>query len=121
MVDLSSDLSGLKEDIDRDDLNQMISYLHITSSNAGIFICPTELLAVNPATGEYYPDIEFVLSETSLFAYKVGELDGYGGQVYVLGVNIPQSLGSYKEFAEQMHKTEEVLFKSVSHIVAGKS
>lgn len=121
MVDLSSDSYGLKEDIDRDDLNQMISYLHITSSNAGIFICPTELLAVNPNTGEYYPDIEFVLSETSLFAYRVGELDGYGGQVYVLGVNIPQSLSSYKEFAEQMQKTEEVLFKSVSQIVAGRS
>ena len=99
----------------------MWAYLHITSSNAGIFICPTELLAVNPNTGEYYPDIEFVLSETSLFAYRVGELDGYGGQFYVLGVNIPQSLSSYKEFAEQMQKTEEVLFKSVSQIVANQS
>lgn len=119
MVDLDS--SCLKEDIGRDDLNQMISYLHITSANSGIFICPTELMAVNPKTGQYYPDIEFVLSETNLFAYRVGELDGYGGHIYVLGVNIPQSLGSYKEFAEQMQKTEEVLFKSVSKIVAGKS
>ena len=82
---------------------------------------PYRIVGGNPNTGEYYPDIEFVLSETSLFAYRVGELDGYGGQVYVLGVNIPQSLSSYKEFAEQKQKTEEVLFKSVSQIVAGRS
>ena len=115
MVDFDS--ACLKEDIGRDDLNQMISYLHITSSDAGIFICPTELLAVNQETGQYYPDIEFVISERDMFAYRVGELEGYGGHIYILGVNIPQSLKSYKEFIARMRETEEALFKSINQIV----
>lgn len=107
----------IQECIDRNDLNQMISYLHITSSNVGIFVCPTIINVMNPETGEFYKDTEFVIRKDKLFAYRVGELDGYGGEIFIMGVNIPTSVDSYRDFVLTMQRTEDILLQSVNQII----
>ena len=107
----------IQECIDRNDLHQMISYLHITSSNVGIFVCPTIINVMNPETGEFYKDTEFVIRKDKLFAYRVGELDGYGGEIFIMGVNIPTSLDSYRDFVLTMQRTEEILLQSLNQII----
>lgn len=95
--------------IQRDDLNQMISYLHITSSKVGIFICPTEVVLMNPDTGNYYQDDTVTLSTQEIQILKVGDLMGYGGQITIIGINIPQAAMSYKDFEAAMSCTEGIL------------
>ena len=97
----------------------MISYLHITSSKTGIFICPSELLVMNPDNGEYYPDTKFILRQDELFVYKVGDLSGDGGRILILifiliiGLNIPRSPSTYRDFAAAMSLTETGLLKAL--------
>lgn len=107
----------VQEGLDRDDLNQMISYLHITSSDVGIFISPTIINVMNPETGEFYKDTDFVIRKDKLFAYRVGELDGYGGEIFIMGVNVPWSVESYADFVSAMQKTEDVLLQSINKII----
>lgn len=106
----------LNNDIDREDLSQMISYLHITSSSTGIFICPSELFVMNQETGEYYPETDFILRKEELYIYKVGELKGYGGRILIIGVNIPKYPETYADFAVAMSKTETCLLDSLNVI-----
>lgn len=106
----------LNDDIDREDLSQMIAYLHITSSVTGIFICPSELFVMNPDTGEYYPETDFILRKEELYIYKVGELKGYGGRILIIGVNIPKYPETYADFAVAMSKTEACLLDSLNVI-----
>lgn len=99
--------------IRREDLSQMISYLHITSSKTGIFICPSELLVMNPDNGEYYPDTKFILRQDELFVYKVGDLSGDGGRILIIGLNIPRSPSTYRDFAAAMSLAETGLLKAL--------
>lgn len=106
------------DDIQRDDLNQMISYLHITSSKVGIFIGPTEVVLINPDTGNYYQDDTVALSSQEIQVLKAGDLMGDGGQIIIIGVNIPQAAASYNEFKTAMSRTEGILLthlKRISH------
>ena len=91
----------------------MISYLHITSSKTGIFICPSELLVMNPDNGEYYPADRFLLRQDELFVYKVGDLSGDGGRILIIGLNIPQSLPDYQSFASAMTLAEKGLLTTL--------
>ena len=95
----------------------MISYLHIISSKTGIFICPSELLVMNPDNGEYYPDTKFILRQDELFVCKVGDLSGDGGRILILiliiGLNIPRSPSTYRDFAAAMSLTEAGLLKAL--------
>ena len=112
--------SKVYENISRDDLNQMISYMYITSSNKGIFISPTTIRALNQETGEFYQDTDFVIREDKLFVYRAGELKGYGGEIFIIGVNIPQSLHSYVEFTQAMENNENRLLESIESILEWK-
>ena len=95
----------------------MVSYLHITSTEKGIFISPTRIFVTDPETGDFYKDNDFVIKEERLFAYRVGELKGHGGEIFIIGVNIPQSLVSYTQFVEAMEITENALLKSIKNII----
>ena len=66
---------------------------------------------------EFYKDDDFIIKEQRLFAYRVGELNGHGGEIFILGVNIPQSANTYKDFVEAMETTEKVLLNSIIKIV----
>ena len=105
------------ENISREDLNQMVSYLYITSAEKGIFISPTRIFVTDPETGDFYKDNDFVIKEERLFAYRVGELKGHGGEIFIIGVNIPPSLASYTQFVEAMEITENALLKSIKNII----
>ena len=98
------------EDLSRDDLNQMITYLHITSSRKGFFVNPLNFRVMNPETGEYFPD--------TAFCARIGELYGDGGDIYIIGVNIPQSCDTYNEFAAFMAANERVLCSKLQDIIA---
>lgn len=115
------DSSEKVDDIQRDDLNQMISYLHITSSKVGIFIGPTEVVLVNPDTGNYYQDDTVALSSQEVQVLKAGDLMGDGGQIIIIGVNIPQAAASYKEFEAVMSCTEKVLFTKLQKIISASA
>lgn len=96
--------------LSRDDLNQMIAYLHITSSRNGIFVNPLNFKVINPDTGEFFPETAFCM--------RVGELYGDGGEIFILGVNIPQSCETYNDFAKQMAVNERELCNKLLEISA---
>ena len=116
MIKSADDGERISENIDRDDLHQMISYLHITSSNIGVFITPTTINIMNHGTGDFSLDSEFVIKKEKLFTYRVGELEGDGGEIFIMGVNIPQSVETYRDFVESMENTESILIKAIQHI-----
>lgn len=98
----------LRDNLSRDDLNQMITYLHITSSSKGIFVNPLSIRVVDPGTGNYFPDFAF--------STCVGELNGGGGNIYIIGVVIPQTCESYADFANHMTIAEGNLYKDICRI-----
>jgi 5-methylcytosine-specific restriction endonuclease McrBC regulatory subunit McrC len=117
LIKLKDEQGHIYEGIDRNDLNQMISYMHITRSNIGIFICPSTINIMNPKTGEFYDEDEFVIKEDKLFLYKVGELYGHGGEIMIMGVNVPSFANTYEEFIEKMHTSESILLETLNKVV----
>ena len=115
LLTLSENSSKITDNIQRDDLNQMISYLHITSSNVGIFIGPTEIVLTNPDTGQVYSDDTIAFSTREIQILKVGDLMGDGGQIVIIGVNIPKNPQSYDQFSEAMKSTEAVLLNQLTN------
>lgn len=89
------------DNIQRDDLNQMIAYMHITSSNVGVFIGPTTCTD----TGNRYTDGSAASSPGELQVREAGELNGCGGQIIIIGVNIPQN-DKYADFEIAMQSVE---------------
>lgn len=116
LLTLSKDSHKVSDNIQRDDLNQMISYLHITSSKVGIFIGPTEAILMSQDSGTLYNDATIAFSTRELQVLKVGDLMGDGGQIIIIGVNIPKTTSSYKEFEEMMHNTERILQNKLCEI-----
>ena len=96
------------DDLSRDDLNQMIAYLHITSSSKGIFVSPINFQVMNLDNGEFFPE--------TAFCARIGELYGDSGVIYIIGMNIPQSCKTYKEFADHMANNEKVLQNKLTQI-----
>ncbi len=113
MIKSSRGQFTVSDEIQNDDLSQMISYLHITSSNKGIFICPAELAVINPDDGSFYPENTHVLRTDEYHLYRVGELDGYGGEILILYLNIPRASDSYQGFVKSMERTEVILLEKV--------
>lgn len=68
---------------------------------------------MNPDNGEYYPDTKFILRQDELFVYKVGDLSGDGGKILIIGINIPQSLETFKDFASAMTLAENGLLTTL--------
>ena len=120
LIKLKDDEGQIYEGIDRNDLNQMVSYMHITASRKGIFISPTILNIMNPSNGVYYDDTEFVIKKEHLLTYRVGELNGHGGEIIIIGVNIPSSKVKYEDFVGAMQNTETVLLDTLNQIILGK-
>ncbi|MGM9738174.1 MAG: hypothetical protein ACI3ZT_07160 [Candidatus Cryptobacteroides sp.] len=121
LLTLSENSSKVTDNIQRDDLNQMISYLHITSSRVGIFIGPTEIVLMDPKTGQFYSDDTIAFSTRELQVLKVGDLMGDGGQIVIIGVNIPKNPQSYEQFSEAMKSTETVLLNQLADMNTGNA
>lgn len=85
-------------EIDREDMHQLISYMYIKEAPTGGFIYPQK---------EESRDISDVC---------LGELHGYGGKIHRIGVPIPQSCLSYKEFTSRMQEIEDKLRKTINRL-----
>ncbi|NCA79355.1 MAG: hypothetical protein EOM76_04095 [Sphingobacteriia bacterium] len=81
--------------IDRDDMHQIISYMHVEQAENGGFIFPSKVTQKNP----------------------LGTLHGYGGNVNLYGVNIPQKADCFKNFCQQMHTEED----KISSLITDKT
>lgn len=97
------------ENLSRDDLHQMITYLHITSSRKGIFVNPVNFRVMNPYNGEYFPE--------DAFCMKIGELRGDGGYIYIMELNIPRECSTYEDFSRMMNNNETVLYHKLLQLI----
>lgn len=101
--------------IPRDDLNQMITYLHITGKNIGVFICPRDDFEYPSENGEPVPEEGW-----NLMYHRVGVLCGLGGEIHVISVNIPQTCESFKAFNDRMESIEASLEQKLSNVILGE-
>ena len=99
--------------IPRDDLNQMITYLHITGKNIGIFICPRDDFEFPFDKGEPIPEEGW-----NLMYHRVGVLCGLGGEIHVISVNIPQTCKDYKAFNCRMESIEASLEWKLKRVIS---
>lgn len=113
---MTLDNGRINDNIQRDDLSQMIAYLHITASQKGIFVSPSEFSVINLDDGTFYPSTRFVLCQEELSVYKVGDLLGNGGEILILSVNIPKGHNSYAEFVSAMNRTEAILLNKIKEV-----
>lgn len=96
--------NGVSDNISRDDINQMVTYLHVTKAENGVFVNPVNF-AVPDGKGGFYPE--------TAFNTRVGVLNGLGGTIYIIGLNIPRECANYKEFVQHMTNNEEVLLQKI--------
>ena len=75
--------------IERNDMNQIISYLYLYKADIGGFIAPS-----NNEDNEYV---------------NLGILNGYGGSVYKFKLGIPQNTSSFQSFIETIEVNEHKL------------
>lgn len=77
---------GSVSSIDRDDLHQMITYIHVLKNHPrnGVFLFPVKSKELLPVKGQ--------------------KLNGHGGWIKAEGLLIPQGTHSFREFSEQMEK-----------------
>lgn len=80
--------------VDRNDINQIISYMYVQKSKIGGFIIPSGVSDKR----------------------HIGELNGYGGNVLIFKLAIPQQVGNFKEFIERMGESEIVLKQNLESI-----
>lgn len=81
-------LETSEKGISREDLYQLTSYLHIFEADKA---------------GLLYPH-----TNQTEYSY-IGQLAGFGGELFKMGLKIPQGVSNYKEFVQAM-ATEEALF-----------
>lgn len=85
-------LAGKKaENIDRNDMNQIISYMYVKMAQIGGFICPSD-------------NNEFRVDQTN-----IGYLNGYEGEVNIWTLSIPQQANNFKDFCLQMNENENLM------------
>ena len=84
--------------IDRNDLNQIIAYMYARQADNGGFAYPYDK------------------GDEELVSVKKGELKGYGGEIYNIGIHIPQAAGSYADFVDKMKETEQAFIKKLCTI-----
>ncbi len=83
--------------IERNDLFQMISYMHVMASNRGILICPSALSDT---------DVDGIVSQPFVSKEQYGTLKGKGGEIFICRVNIPKT-DDYAGFVRAMGQIEE--------------
>lgn len=85
--------------IQRDDFNQMLTYLFITTAKNAILLNPTDkkvAIAPKPFGGD-------------------GELAGYGGNLSVISLPIPQNVADFSDFRQKMSEMERDFHHLLAH------
>ncbi len=101
--------------IPREDLYQMISYLHLTDRKIGILICPRDDFEDVLPLGDVKPDTSW-----NLMYHRFGSLEGVGGEIHVISVNIPRSCADYKSFYAKMERIESSLEWKLNRVISGE-
>ena len=92
----------IDEKIAREDLYQLITYMHVMKIPRGGFIFPRT---------EKEKDVD----ENKTFVLK-----GYGGTIHTFGLKIPLNPQSREEFAKKMKESEEELLERIRNNYAGE-
>ena len=79
------------ENVDRNDMNQIISYMYVKRAEIGGFIVPSD-------------NNEYGAKEM-----RIGQLNGYGGDVYTWVLSIPQHTDNFFEFCNRMKENEKFI------------
>lgn len=95
---------------DRENLNQLLTYMYITKSKLGLLIYPIGI--DTPA------DIKKKLTEEQKYSKNI---TGYGGQYFRIGFDIPEKFESYKEFTKFMEEEESQIKNVISSILSKSS
>jgi len=83
------------EKIDRNDMNQIISYIYVLQAIIGGFICPSES------------------EDTGAKLYSLGILNGYGGEVDIWSLSIPRKAENFTAFRNEMNNNEKLLINLI--------
>ena len=95
-VVLDAKYKNLKNNkIDRNDMHQVISYMYVERAKIGGFIYP------NSDNNE---------------CTELGELRGYGGYIYNIGVKIHQNAKDYNEFSSEMKQIEKHVIEEITKL-----
>lgn len=89
------------EKIDRNDMHQIISYMYVKKAKIGGFICPSE-------------DNKM---KVSLSCSLLGILNGFGGEIKLWIIPIPQSVDNYTDFCSQMLLNEMKFENSIMNLI----
>ena len=81
--------------INRDDLNQVLSYLFLYQADIGGYIAPTE---------------------DNNLALNMGLLNGFGGSIHKFKLAIPQQAASYQEFKNAIAENEANLITAIKNL-----
>ena len=82
--------------ISREDRFQLISYLHITQYSLGIILYPT--------------------TNSDCDYQQEGTLNGFGGQIGKIGIQIPQDTNTFRNFCLTMQKAESIFCNNLINI-----
>lgn len=84
--------------VDRNDMNQIISYMYVKQAQIGGFIVPSE-------NQDYKAKM-----------VSVGQLNGYGGEVNIWVLSIPQQSDNFVEFSNQMKENENMMIVEIKRL-----
>lgn len=106
------------DNISRDDIHQMISYIHITHAEKGVFVNPESFSYIEYPDGITPVEMNFPIRSNMLYTSipRVGNLDGYGGEIYIIDFNIPQHCKSEEEFRKRMRDGENALERKLKYL-----
>lgn len=82
--------------ISRDDMYQMITYMHVMKIHNGGFLYPRK-------------ETENDVNESKTFILK-----GYGGTIQTFGLKIPLTPSSMEDFMKMMNKSEKILLEKIN-------
>ena len=82
-------------EINRDDLNQVLSYLFLYKATIGGYIAPSDMTNLD---------------------LKMGFLNGFGGSIYKFKLAIPQKVASYPEFKQIIAVNEIKLIEAIREL-----
>jgi len=84
--------------VDRNDMNQIISYMYVKQAQIGGFIVPSEN------------------QDYKVKMLSVGQLNGCGGEVNIWVLSIPQHSDNFVEFSTQMKENESMMIDEIKRL-----
>lgn len=84
--------------VDRNDMNQIISYMYVKQAQIGGFIVPSD-------NQDYKAKM-----------VSVGQLNGYEGEVNIWVLSIPQQSDKFVEFSKQMKENESMMVAKIMRL-----